>query len=141
MYKKAIQLGAIGYIAGCAIGLVFALQNHPFSFADALPRILLGGIPGAVAMGAAVIYDIEKWSLLKATATHFLIAMGVTLLACFVLEWFKPWSAPFWIMMAAEAAGYILVWIIMYLRYKAKVQKLNEMLKESRESKGNSPQA
>ena len=51
MYKKSILLGIIGYIAGCAVGLIFALQNNPFSFADALPQILLGGIPGAIAMG------------------------------------------------------------------------------------------
>ena len=137
MYKKALLLGIIGYIAGCAIGLVFALQNSPFSFADALPRILLGGIPGAIAMGTAVIYDIEKWSLLKATVTHFLIVMGVIFLASFVLKWFVPWSTPFWIMMAAEAVGYILVWLILYLCYKAKVRKLNEMLKESREEERN----
>ena len=141
MYKKAIFLAAFGYIAGCAVGLVFALQNNSFSFADALPNILLGGIPGAIAMGTTVIYDIDKWSILRVTATHFLIVMGVTFLASFVLKWFKPWSAPFWIMMAAETVGYILIWIIMYLCNKAKVRKLKEMLKESRETKENPPQA
>lgn len=140
MYKKSILLGIIGYIAGCAVGLIFALQNNPFSFADALPQILLGGIPGAIAMGTTVIYDIEKWSILRVTVTHFLIVMVVTLLASFVLKWFEPWSTPFWIMMAAEAIGYILVWIIMYSCYKAKVRKLNETLKESQEAKTNSHQ-
>ena len=141
MYKKAILLAAFGYIAGCAIGLVFALQNNPFSFADAIPHILLGGIPGAIAMGTAVIYDIDKWSILRVTVTHFLIVMGVIFLASFVLKWFEPWSTPFWIMMAAEVVGYILVWTIMYLCYKAKVRKLNEMLKESQETKKNPHQA
>ena len=139
MYKKALLLGIIGYIAGCAIGLAFALQHSPFSFAGELPDILLGGIPGAIAMGTAVIYSIEKWSLLRATATHFLIVMGVIFLACFVLKWFEPWSTPFWIMTAAEAVGYVLVWIALYWGYKAKVRKLNEMLKESREEKKDPP--
>ena len=58
----------------------------------------------------------------------------------FVLKWFEPWSTQFWIMMAAEAVGYILVWIIMYSCYKAKVRKLNETLKESQEAKTNSHQ-
>ncbi len=133
MRRKAILLGLIGYIAGCVIGFCFALRNESFTFAGALPDILLGGIPGAIAMGSSVIYDIEKWSLLRATVTHFLIVMGAMLLACFVLKWFEPWSTPFWIMLAAELAGYIIIWLIMHQCYKAKVRKLNEMLRESRE--------
>ena len=130
MIKKAMLLGLLGYIAGCAIGLCFSLQNSGVTIGEALPHILLGGIPGAIAMGSTVIYDIEKWSILRATATHFLITMCVTILACFVLKWFEPWSTPFWIMIAFELAGYVLVWLAMYLCFRAKVRKLNEMLKE-----------
>ena len=82
-------------------------------------------------MGTMVIYDIEKWSILRATFTHFLIVMGVMLLACFVLKWFEPWSAAFWIMMAAELAGYVIVWLILYHSYRRKVRKLNDMLRKS----------
>ena len=91
---------------------------------------MLGGIPGAVIMSSTVIYDIEEWSILRATATHFLFAMGVLVFACFALKWFKPWSAAFWIMLAAEVVCYILIWLIMYSAYKAKVRKLNMLLKE-----------
>jgi len=132
MAKKAMLLGLIGYIAGCIIGLCFALQREGFTLASSLPDILMGGIPGAIAMGTAVIYDIEEWSLLRATVTHFLIVMVALLLACFVLKWFEPWSAPFWIMLTAELVGYIIVWLIMYLCYKKQVRKLNNLLKENR---------
>lgn len=141
MVKKATLLGLIGYIAGCVIAVCFALQDDSFTFASALPHILLGGIPGAIAMGTSVIYDIEKWSLLRATATHFLITMGVIFLACFVLKWFEPWSAPFWLMLAAELIGYVLVWLIMYLCYKSQVRKLNELLKENREKETEHPRS
>ena len=133
MAKKAMLLGFLGYIAGCIIGLCFALQNENRDLAGALPDILLGGIPGAVAMGSAVIYDIEKWSILRTTATHFIIVMGAMVLACFVLKWFEPWSVPFWIMLAAELAGYIIIWLIMYLGFRKQVRKLNELLKENQE--------
>jgi len=131
MAKKAMLLGLIGYIAGCIIGLCFALQREGFTLASSLPDILMGGIPGAIAMGTAVIYDIEEWSLLRATVTHFLIVMVALLLACFVLKWFEPWSAPFWIMLAAELVGYIIIWLIIYLCYKKQVRKLNNLLKEN----------
>ena len=133
MRKKAILLGLIGYVCGCVIGLFFALQNENFNIREALPSILLGGIPGAIAMGSAVIYDIEEWSLLRATATHFLVVMGVILFACFLLKWFLPWSPAFWIMLAAELIGYVIIWLIMYYCFRKKVRTLNEMLKESRE--------
>ena len=133
MRKKAILLGLIGYVCGCVIGLLFALQNENFNIREALPSILLGGIPGAIAMGSAVIYDIEEWSLLRATATHFLVVMGVILFACFLLKWFPPWSPVFWIMLAAELIGYVIIWLIMYYCFRKKVRTLNEMLKESRE--------
>ena len=133
MRKKAILLGLIGYVCGCVIGLFFALQNENFNIREALPSILLGGIPGAIAMGSAVIDDIEEWSLLRATATHFLVVMGVILFACFLLKWFPPWSPAFWIMLAAELIGYVIIWLIMYYCFRKKVRTLNEMLKESRE--------
>ena len=140
MAKKAMLLGLIGYIAGCIIGLCFALQREGFTLASSLPDILMGGIPGAIAMGTAVIYDIEEWSLLRATVTHFLIVMVVTLLASFVLKWFEPWSTAFWIMLAVVAVGYFIVWLIIYRCYKKQIRKLNELLKESQEAKENHPQ-
>lgn len=141
MTKKATLLGLLGYIAGCLIGLCFALQSGSFNIADALPQILLGGIPGAIAMGTTVVYDIEEWSLLRATVTHFLIVTGVMLLACFVLKWFDPWSTAFWIMLAAVVVGYFIVWLIIYGSYKKQVQKLNKLLKENQEAKENDTQA
>ena len=140
MAKKAMLLGLLGYIAGCVIGLCFSLPEEDFTLAGALPYILLGGIPGAVAMGTTVIYDIEEWSMLRATITHFLVVVGVILLACFVLKWFEPWSAPFWLMLAGVSAGYLIVWLIMHSRYKAEVRKLNELLKENRKTEGDPSQ-
>ena len=130
MYKKALLRGFLGYMAGCMIGLCFALQNKEFTFMGTLPGILLGGIPGAIIAGTTVVYDIEKWSLLRATVTHFLLTMGVIFLACFMLKWFPPWSTAFWILLAAEVVGYIIIWLIMHLRYRAEVRKLNELLKK-----------
>ena len=132
MTKKAILLALLGYLAGCIIGLCFALRNETFVIGEALPKILLGGIPGAIAMGSVVVYDIEKWSLARATATHFLITMGAILLACFVLKWFKPWSLSFWLMLSIEVVGYFIIWLVIYLHYKAQIRELNELLKKNK---------
>jgi len=129
MYKKAMLLTLLGYACGCLIGLLFSLGGG-HDFGEALPNILLGGIPGAIAMGTTVVYDIEKWSILRATVTHFLIVMGVNLLACFVLKWFEPWSTAFWIMIAGELIGYICIWLICYRSYSRTVRRMNSDLKK-----------
>ena len=130
MYKKAMLLSLLGFAAGCLIGLAFHLQDENFSLSEALPNILLGGIPGAIAMGTTVVYDIEKWSLFRATATHFLIAIGVILLGCFVLHWFKPWSRAFWLLLAFELAAYVIIWLFFYFSYRKKIRQMNEELKK-----------
>ncbi len=140
MYKKALLMGIIGYVAGCLIGLFFSLANEHFVLAESLPGILLGGLPGAIACGTTVVYSIEKWSLLRATVTHFLITMGVIILGSFVLKWFEPWSFTFWLMLTIELAGYILIWLIIYLGYKKQVRKMNEMLRECRKKEASAPE-
>ena len=83
MWKKAVLLGALGYAIGIVIGVVIFLCNSSRSFAETLPYILLSGIPGAVAMGSAVFYEIEKWSIARATVTLFLITFAGIYLAEF----------------------------------------------------------
>ena len=40
-------------------------------------------------MGFTVVYDIEKWSILRATVTHFLIANGMMILTATILKWWN----------------------------------------------------
>ena len=135
MWKKAVLLGALGYAAGIVIGVVIFLCNSSRSFAETLPYILLSGIPGAVAMGSAVIYEIEKWSIARATVTHFLITFAGIYLAGLSLGWFRFGEPAFWIFTAAMTAAYILVWLIMYIAYKRQIRKMNENLRKWRSRK------
>jgi len=63
------------------------------------------------------------------------------MLACFVLKWFRPWSAAFWIMLTAVVVGYFIIWLIMYCHYQKQVRKLNELMKERQEAKEDHSQA
>ena len=38
-------------------------------------HLLMSGVLGMVANGSSVIYEIEEWSIARATITHFTIAM------------------------------------------------------------------
>ena len=130
MWKKAVLLGALGYAVGLVIGMAIFLCNSSRSFAETLPYILLSGIPGAVAMGSSVIYGVEKWSVARATVTHFLITFGCLYLAGLALDWFRFGEPAFWIFTAAMIAAYVLIWLIQYMAYQRQVRKMNEDLQK-----------
>ena len=79
-------------------------------------------------MGSTVIYDVEKWSIVRATVTHFLLVFVLYFLLVITLGWFRLDDPVFWIVVGAMAAGYILVWLIQYLLYRRKIREMNDVL-------------
>ena len=135
MWKKAVQLGALGYVLGAAIGVAFFLADSSEGIGKALTYILLSGIPGCVSMGSSVIYSVEKWSIARATVTHFLITFLCFYLISFALDWFRFGDSMFWMITAAMIIGYFVVWLMMYLAYKRQIRKINEGLKKIKSSR------
>ena len=127
LWKKAALLGLAGFVMGSLIGMCFILAGS-VSFPDALPHILLGGLYGGAAMGSSVFYDIEKWSIARATATHFLLVFALFFLLVMTMGWFSLNAPAFWIVVGAMAAGYVLIWLIQYLSYRRRIRKMNDQL-------------
>ena len=132
LWKKAFLLGLGGFVCGALIGVAFGLFGSPDSGGLTLPNVLMGGFYGAVAMGSSVIYEIEKWSVARATATHFLLAFGLYILLVLSLGWFRIDDPVFWIVIAAMVAVYVLIWGIQYLAYSRKVRTMNKKLEKIR---------
>lgn len=128
LWKKAMILGMIGFAAGALIGVILYLTDPSGGFAAAVPHILMGGLEGAAAMGSSVMYDIEKWSLIRATVTHFLLVFVLYFLIVVTMKWFRLDDPVFWIVIAGMAAGYAVVWLIQYLAYRRTIRKMNEDL-------------
>ena len=130
LWKKGTLMGFTGFILGSLIGICFGLAGGEAGGLRAtLPDIVLGGLYGAVAMSSAVVYDIEKWSIARATAVHFLLVVGLYCLLAFSMGWFMIEEPVFWIVIAAMVVGYILIWLFLYLAYRRKIQQMNEDLK------------
>lgn len=127
LWKKATLLGLAGFVIGSLIGMCFTLAGS-ISFSEALPHILLGGLYGGAAMGSSVVYDIEKWSIARATATHFLLVFALFFLLVTTMGWFSLNSPAFWIIVGAMAAGYVLIWLLQYLSYRRQIRKMNDQL-------------
>ena len=137
MWKKATLLSLAGFAGGIVICVLFIVlwPEGSFDLEAALPHLLIGGSYGAAAMGSSVVYDIEKWSILRATATHFLFILIGYSVVSLTLGWFRIEDGTFWIMIAVFVAVYFLIWLIQYLIYRKQVSRMNENLRKWKSSR------
>ncbi|MBR5336637.1 MAG: DUF3021 domain-containing protein [Lachnospiraceae bacterium] len=135
--KKGLILGAVGFVMGIIIGVViFTMTGGREITPVSIFHFLVGGIYAAWAMGGSTMYDIESWSILRCTLTHFI----TTLLAFYLMGtiqdgWLVIGSSLFWIVTAAFVVAYIIIWLAQYFSYKRKVKRMNEELRAFREKK------
>ena len=92
-----------------------------------LIQTLLSGLYGAITFGTTIFYDIERLSLIVATALHCLVVVGLFIPISFFLGWGSGDPVTFLIMIGCQILGFFIVWLIMYLSYKKQVKELNEM--------------
>ena len=136
IWKKAVILGAIGMILGIFIGAGFwylmsgEAPETSTSLNAMMLHLLLSGVLGMVANGSSVIYEIEEWSIVRATITHFIIAMGAFYVIAFTLGWFSPTEPACWIMSAIMVFVYFVIWMVQSLVFKHKVKRMNEELRK-----------
>jgi hypothetical protein len=51
------------------------------------------------------------------------------------MGWFKLDDPVFWIVVAAMAAAYVLIWLVQYLSYRRTIRKMNENLEKMKAEK------
>jgi len=136
MWKKGTILALVGFLSGLAVSLFFILTGSSKGLTSAdLPHLLIGGIYGAVACVSSLLYEIEKWSIARITATHFLSMIILFCLVAFSMGWFTPADSVFWITIGVMAAVYILIWLFMYLSCRREIQKMNDSLEKLKSQK------
>ena len=144
MMKRALKRAAVGFPIGIAVGFLISWitkgeRETLFSseFIDRMGGLtmaciiqgLVSGFYGAVCMAGTICYDIDRWSLARATFTHYLIITVLYVPISLIMGWTKS-AADILIVEAFQLVGFFLIWLIMYLRYRAEVMELNELMKE-----------
>ena len=138
LLKKTALLSAIGFAVGVLVGLGFLAFYGVQATVEAygagwlMAYMLICSAMGAINLGTMTLYEIERWSLTRATLTH----LAITLATCGGLGLFLGWfrSAVIWYMLIAFVVAYFIIWLIIYLSYKRRVKKLNEDLKHWKEA-------
>ena len=82
------------------------------------------------AMGSSIVYDIEKWSIARATVTHFLLVFALYFLLVISMKWFRLEDPLFWIIVGCMAVAYVIIWLIQYLACRRKIREMNDSLNQ-----------
>ena len=133
-WKQTAILAVVGFILGLLVGLGFQAVHGIRAFIAQSDRgcvaqyLVLSGLLGAVNMGTATVYSLERWGILRCTLTHFVIAISSVCAVGFALGWLSLSDPVTLWMLAASVVAYFLIWLIMYRRYKRKIRRINEAL-------------
>ena len=131
--KKVLILSLIGGLCGIVICFVMSLLSGGGDSAETGSRIfyyVISFLHGAICMGSAVIYDIERWSVARTTITHFLITLTSFYILGMLQHWLVFFSPVFWIITICFVVAYFIVWAIIYIRYRRAVREMNEELRK-----------
>ena len=157
MLHRVLVLSSIGFglgvIAGVMISAISATLAHndgtlylcSDEFAKAvgnpltafLIQALATGILGAVSVGGSAIYEVEKWSLVKVTLIHYVLAMTTFFVVAFSMKWFSIRDIETLIMFLAMTVMYFIIWLVNYCSYRAELRKINMELDELKSSERN----
>lgn len=147
MFKEIIKRGLLGFIIGVFIGQTILIINsliagngiyyavNPFFIDKEGPQLtlviiqyFLTGVIGATFSSCSIIFQNDKWSLLKQTIIHFLITSIVMFTCGAICHWFElnAKSAILWF--AVYLFYYILFWLGFTIYYKIQIKKMNKNL-------------
>jgi positive regulator of sigma E activity len=94
-------------------------------------QFIIAGLHGAICLGGTVVFDIEEWSVLRATATHFIITAVSFTITATILKW---WSFDSFIenliFVGIILLMYVFIWCIQYVSYKVEVKRIEKDMKD-----------
>lgn len=90
---------------------------------------LVSGFYGGICLAGTIVYDIERWPLALSSAVHYLLCAVLFVPVAILMHWANS-ITEILVMEAIQLVLYFIVWRIIYLRYKASIRKLNELMND-----------
>ncbi len=100
-------------------------------------QMICSMIVGAVCGGASVIWEIEKWNLLKQTLINFAVIAVPFFGLGYIMNWMPHHIYGALGYVGGFAGGYVVMWCAIYFSIKAKLKKMNKQLQERQRSGDN----
>lgn len=83
---------------------------------------------GSAWAGASLIWDAERWSLLKMTVTHLLVCSLATFPIAYLMRWMDHSISGVLMYFGVFLVIYAVIWIVQYLYMKKKIDEINSSL-------------
>jgi hypothetical protein len=93
-------------------------------------QAVLSMLYGAAWAGASVIWDMEKWSILKMTLVHLAVTSLATLPVAYFAQWMPHSISGVLIYFGIFFAIYLCVWLSQYAVMKKRVAELNRKIQQ-----------
>lgn len=149
MKKKLVFRALMGFPLGVFIGYMITIMislgvgdGTYYSTPDLLKEVMpneinavilqafLSGMLGLVCSCASLIWEIDKWSIAKQTGIYFLVLSGAMLPIAYICHWMEHSIRGMLIYIAVFAGIFLGVWILQYLIYKVRINKITSKFKE-----------
>lgn len=150
MKKKLIVRSLMGVPIGMAIGMVitlvisFCMRDGRFYYVPpaltvdwgsevnaALVQVIGSGLYGAISCMSSIVWEIERWSLLKITVVHFVWLTVPTICIAYLLYWMPH----HWLGIVGYLGMFVVIyagiWCSIYFPLKRKVRKIREKIAEN----------
>lgn len=91
--------------------------------------LVTANIVGLIFSFASLIFEKEEWSILKQTSIHFIILLGTFLPTAIWIGWVPNRFGSILVCIVSFIMIYFIIWFVMTLYWKRKIEKLNHQLK------------
>lgn len=91
---------------------------------------------GAAWAGASVIWEYDRWSLLRQTITHLLISSMATFPIAYFMRWMSHSVSGILLYFGAFLGLYLLIWVLQYTAIKKRIRQMNAKMQENKNSPG-----
>lgn len=148
MKKKILLRGALGIPVGIAIGYVITVLISAVvgegRYFPCVPQLIdetgselnavilqtiLCALLGAVSSAISVIWEIERWSIVRQTGVFFLALSLAMMPTAYFLHWMERSAVGFLRYFGIFAAIFAVIWLVMYAASFQAVKKMNKKLK------------
>ncbi len=91
--------------------------------------LVTANVIGLIFSFASSIFEKEEWSILKQTMIHFIILLGTFLPIAIWIGWVPNRFGPILVYIGSFTVIYFIIWFVMTLYWKRKIEKLNHQLR------------
>ena len=149
MVAAILKRAAIGFVMGMVVGVLIVVAKGFYNggalvlpanllamtgseSGALLAQMLVSGAFGAIPMVGTVLYELDSWGLLKQAIVHFVSYTPIYVVLGTAMGWFEPTPVTIGVIVGFFAIGHTIIWLIMYLRYRAEVEQLDILLEQAR---------